>query len=117
MRKLPTFFSIAAFASIGLALGLFTGKINRTINIYIHRKFKKDGPLITGTSLIIQFLIIISFLHFAATHMPWITPENLGGGIASFAMGNLYFSCQTHFIQELTKFVDGRFDGLESYTI
>jgi hypothetical protein len=47
--------------------------------------------------------------------MPYITPDDLGGGVASFAFGNLYFTSQVHFVQEINKFVDNRFDGLERY--
>jgi H+/Cl- antiporter ClcA len=115
MRKLP-YWSIAAFAITGLVLGVITGKINKEINVAVHKKFKDDNPIVTGLSLAIQFFVIIGILFLAATYMPWITPDDLGGGVASFAMGNLYFTCQFHFVQELSKFVDGRFDGLERYT-
>ena len=114
MRKLP-YWSIVAFALAGLALGIFTGKINKEINVGIHRKFKHDSPVVTGLSLVLQFFVLIGVLFLAATYMPFITPDDLGGGVASFAMGNLYFTCQFHFVQELSKFVDGRFDGLERY--
>jgi len=114
MRKLP-YWSIAAFAVIGLVLGLFTGRINKEINVEVHRKFKNDNPMVTGLSLALQFFVIIGILFLAATYIPWITPDDLGGGVASFAMGNLYFTCQFHFVQELSKFIDGRFDGLERY--
>ena len=116
MRKLP-YWSIMAFALIGLVLGIFTGKINKYVNITIHRKFEKDDPVITGMSLAVQFFVMIGVLFLAATYMPWINPDDLGGGIASFAMGNLYFTCQFHFVQELSKFVEGRFDGLERYSM
>jgi len=115
MRKLP-YWSIAAFAITGLILGIITGKVNKEINVAIHKKFKNDSPAITGLSLILQFFVIIGILFLAATYMPWINPDDLGGGVASFAMGNLYFTCQFHFVQELSKFVDGRFDSLERYT-
>ena len=114
MRKLP-YWSIAAFAVIGLVLGLVTGRINKEINVEVHRKFKNDNPAVTGLSLALQFFVIIGILFLAATYIPWITPDDLGGGVASFAMGNLYFTCQFHFVQELSKFIDGRFDGLERY--
>ena len=51
----------------------------------------------------------------AATFLPFINPDDLGGGVASFAFGNLYFTSQVHFVTEITKFVDERFDGLERY--
>jgi hypothetical protein len=35
--------------------------------------------------------------------------------LASFAFGNLYFTSQVHFVQEINKFVDNKFDGLERY--
>lgn len=114
MRKLPQW-SIAFFAAIGLFLGIVTGIVNKQINIYIHRKFPRDGPLITGLSLIIQFCVIVGVLITAATFLPFINPDDLGGGVASFAFGNLYFTSQVHFVSELTKFVDERFDGLERY--
>jgi len=115
MRKLP-YWSIAAFAITGLILGIITGKINKEINVAVHKKFKHDSPIVTGLSLVIQFFVIIGILFLAATYMPWINPDDLGGGVASFAMGNLYFTCQFHFVQELSKFVEGRFDGLERYS-
>ena len=114
MRKLP-YWSIAAFAITGLILGIITGQVNKEINVAIHKKFKHDNPVVTGMSLVMQFFVIIGVLFLAATYMPWINPDDLGGGVASFAMGNLYFTCQFHFVQELSKFVDGRFDGLERY--
>jgi hypothetical protein len=114
MRKLPHW-TIAAFAAIGLFLGILTGIANKHVNMAIHRKFPKDSPFVTGLSLVIQFAIIIGVLVVAATHMPWITPDDLGGGVASFAFGNLYFTSQVHFVNEISKFVDDRFDGLERY--
>jgi hypothetical protein len=114
MRKLPHW-TIAAFAAIGLFLGILTGIVNKHVNIEIHEQFPKDGPLVTGASLVIQFAVIIGVLILAATHMPWITPDDLGGGVASFAFGNLYFTSQVHFVNEITKFVENKFDGLERY--
>jgi hypothetical protein len=114
MRKLPHW-TIAAFAAIGLFLGVITGIVNKHINIAIHEKFPEDGPVVTGASLIIQFSIIIGVLIIAATHMPFINPDDLGGGVASFAFGNLYFTSQVHFVNEITKCVENKFDGLERY--
>lgn len=115
MNKRLPHWTIVAFAAIGLFLGIITGIVNKNINLYIHRKFPRDGPHITGLSLLIQFCVIIGVLILAATHMPWISPDDLGGGVASFAFGNLYFTSQVHFVTEITKFVDERFDGLERY--
>ena len=114
MRKLPHVY-IIMFAITGLALGIVTGTINRHINVAIHKKFSKDCHAVTALSLVIQFVIIIGVLILAATHMPYITPDDLGGGVASFAFGNLYFTSQVHFVQEINKFVDNKFDGLERY--
>lgn len=114
MRKLPHVF-IIMFAIAGLALGVATGTVNRHINIAIHKKFPKDCPAVSALSLVIQFAVIIGVLILAATHMPYITPDDLGGGVASFAFGNLYFTSQVHFVQEINKFVDNKFDGLERY--
>ena len=114
MRKLPHVY-IIAFAIAGLALGLATGTLNRHINIAIHKKFPNDGPAVSAISLVIQFIVMMGGLILAATYMPFITPDDLGGGVASFAFGNLYFTSQVHFIQEINKFVDNKFDGLERY--
>ena len=114
MRKLPHW-TIIAFAVVGLGLGIATGTLNRHLNIAIHNKFPKDSPAVTALSLFVQFSIIVGVLILAATHMPYISPDNLGGGVASFAFGNLYFTSQLHFVQELSKFVDNKFDGLERY--
>jgi hypothetical protein len=114
MRRLPHW-TIVAFAAIGLFLGIVTGHLNKHINTYIHEKFPKDGPVVTGMSLVVQFAIIIGVLILAATHMPWISMDDLGGGVSSFAFGNLYFTSQVHFVNEITKFVDSKFDGLERY--
>jgi hypothetical protein len=114
MRKLPHVY-IIMFAIAGLALGVATGTLNRYINVAIHKKYPKDSPLVTAASLVVQFAIIIGVLILAATHMPYITPDDLGGGVASFAFGNLYFTSQVHFVQEINKFVDNKFDGLERY--
>lgn len=114
MRKLPHVY-IIAFAIAGLALGVATGTVNRYINIAVHKKFPKDCPAVSALSLVIQFAVIIGVLILAATHMPYITPDDLGGGVASFAFGNLYFTSQVHFVQEINKFVDNKFDGLERY--
>ena len=114
MRKLPHVY-IIAFAIAGLALGIMTGTINRHINVAIHKKFPKDCHAVTALSLVIQFIVMIGGLILAATYMPFITPDDLGGGVASFAFGNLYFTSQVHFVQEINKFVDNKFDGLERY--
>ena len=114
MRKLPHVY-IIAFAIAGLALGLATGTLNRHINIAIHKKFPNDCPAVSAISLVIQFIVMIGGLRLAATYMPFITPDDLGGGVASFAFGNLYFTSQVHFVQEINKFVDNKFDGLERY--
>ena len=114
MRKLPHW-TIIAFSIAGLALGIVTGTLNRYINVAIHNKFPKDGPAVSALSLIVQFAVMIGVLILATTHMPFITPDDLGGGVASFAFGNLYFTSQLHFVQEINKFVDNRFDGLERY--
>lgn len=114
MRKLP-YWTIVVFAIAGLALGVATGTVNRQINITIHRKFPKDCHAVSALSLVIQFSIIIGVLILAATHMPYITPDDLGGGVASFAFGNLYFTSQLHFVQEINKFVENKFDGLKRY--
>lgn len=114
MRKLPHW-TIIAFAIAGLTLGIATGIINKYVNIAIHSRFPKDSPIVTASSLIVQFAILIGVLILAATHMPYITPDDLGGGVASFAFGNLYFTSQVHFVQEINKFVDNNFDGLERY--
>ena len=114
MRRLPHW-TIIAFAIAGLALGIVTGTLNRYINVAIHNKFPKDGPTVSALSLVVQFAVIIGVLILAATYMPFITPDDLGGGVASFAFGNLYFTSQVHFVQEINKFVDNRFDGLERY--
>lgn len=114
MRKLPHW-TIIAFAIAGLALGIATGTLNSHINIAIHKKFPKDCPVVSAFSLAIQFTVIIGVLILAATYMPFITPDDLGGGVASFAFGNLYFTSQLHFVQEINKFVDNKFDGLERY--
>lgn len=114
MRKLPHW-TIVAFAIAGLALGIATGTINRYINIAVHKRFPRDCPTVSALSLVIQFAVIIGVLILAATHMPYITPDDLGGGVASFAFGNLYFTSQVHFVQEINKFVDNKFDGLERY--
>ena len=114
MRKLPHW-TIVAFAIAGLALGIATGTVNRHINVAIHKKFPKDCPAVSAFSLVVQFAVIIGVLILAATYMPFITPDDLGGGVASFAFGNLYFTSQVHFVQEINKFVDNKFDGLERY--
>ncbi|AGE56463.1 hypothetical protein PBCVNEJV1_876L [Paramecium bursaria Chlorella virus NE-JV-1] len=114
MRKLPHS-AIVLFAAAGLVLGIFTGRINRYLNVAIHRKFPKDGPLVTGSSLVIQFAIMIGVLMLAATHLPYINVDDLGGGIVSFGFINLYFAGQIHLVSEIAKFVDDRFDGLERY--
>ena len=114
MRKLPHS-AIILFAAAGLLLGIFTGKVNSFINIAIHKKFQKDGPIVTGASLVIQFAVLISVLMLAATHMPYINVDDLGGGIVSFGFINLYFAAQIHLVNEISKFVDDRFDGLERY--
>jgi hypothetical protein len=114
MRKLPHMY-IIMFAIAGLALGVATGTVNRYVNIAIHKKFSKDSPAVTAMSLVVQFIIMMGGLILAATHMPYITPDDLGGGVASFAFVNLYFTAQVHLIQEINKFVDNKFDGLERY--
>jgi hypothetical protein len=75
----------------------------------------RDNAAVTGLSLVVQLAIIIAALVVATTHMPNITPENLGADIPSFAFTNLFFVSQFHFISELSKFVDNKFDGLERY--
>lgn len=114
MRKLPHW-TIVTFAIAGLALGITTGTINRHINVAIHRKFPKDCHAVTALSLVIQFVVMMIALILAATYMPYITPDDLGGGVASFAFGNLFFANQVHFVLEINKFVDNKFDGLERY--
>jgi hypothetical protein len=114
MKRLPHW-TILAFATAGLALGITTGTINRHINVTIHRTIPRDSPLVTGVSLVVQFLVIIGVLILAATHMPFIGPDDLGAGVASFAFGNLYFTSQVHLVQEINKFVENKFDGLERY--
>jgi hypothetical protein len=114
MRKLPHW-TIFAFAIAGLTLGITTGIVNKHVNTEIHKRFPKDGPVVSGASLVLQFAIIIGVLMIAATFMPFINPDDLGGGVASFAFGNLYFTSQVHFVNEITKFVDGNFDDLERY--
>jgi hypothetical protein len=114
MRRLPHW-TIVAFAIAGLALGIATGTVNRYVNIAVHKRFPKDCPTVSALSLVIQFIIMMGGLILAATHMPYITPDDLGGGVASFAFVNLYFTSQVHLIQEINKFVDNKFDGLERY--
>ena len=114
MKHLPHW-TILAFATAGLALGIATGTLNRHINIEIHRAFRRDTPIVSGVSLVIQFFVIIGVLILAATYMPYIGPDDLGAGVASFAFGNLYFTSQLHFVQEINKFVENKFDGLERY--
>jgi hypothetical protein len=114
MRKLPHW-TIIAFAIAGLTLGVTTGILNKHVNMAIHNKFPKDNHFVSGVSLVIQFAIIIGVLITAATFLPFINPDDLGGGVASFAFGNLYFTSQVHFANEISKFVDDRFDGLERY--
>lgn len=114
MKRLPHW-TIIAFAILGLTLGILTGTLNRHINCAIHKKFPKDSPMITAASLVVQFFVIIGVLILAATYMPFVSPDDLGGGVASFAFGNLYFTSQVHFVQEINKFVENKFDGLERY--
>ena len=114
MKRLPHW-TILAFAAAGLALGVITGILNKYVNNAIHQKFPRDSPTVSALSLVLQFAIIIGVLIVAATHMPFITPDDLGGGVASFAFGNLYFAAQLHFVQEINKFVENKFDGLERY--
>jgi hypothetical protein len=114
MRQLPHW-TIVGFAIAGLALGLVTGILNKHVNIAIHKRFPKDGVFVTGGSLVVQFSIIIGVLLLATTYMPYITPDDLGAGISSFAFTNLYFAAQLHFVNEISKFIENRFDHLERY--
>ncbi|AGE48634.1 hypothetical protein PBCVAN69C_722R [Paramecium bursaria Chlorella virus AN69C] len=42
-------------------------------------------------------------------------PQDLGAGVTAFAFTNLYMIGQVHFVQEVSKFVEDKFDGLERY--
>jgi hypothetical protein len=114
VRKLPIW-TIATHSLAGLLLGIVTGIINKHINCIVHRRFKKDSKAVTGLSLVAQFTIIISVLILAATFIPFMDPQDLGAGVTAFAFTNLYMIGQVHFVQEVSKFVEGRFDGLERY--
>ncbi|APC25844.1 hypothetical protein BST79_gp331 [Only Syngen Nebraska virus 5] len=99
----------------GLLLGIVTGIVNKHVNCAIHRRFPKDGKLVTGLSLFAQFIVIIGVLIAAATFIPFMDPQDLGAGVTAFAFTNLYMIGQVHFVQEVSKFVEEKFDGLERY--
>ena len=113
-RKLPIW-TIATHSLAGLLLGVGTGILNKYINCFIHKRFPKDNKMVTGLSLVAQFIVIIGVLIIAATYMPYLDPQDLGAGITAFAFTNLYMLGQVHFLQEVSKFVDNKFDGLERY--
>lgn len=106
---------IAMFSFAGLVIGILAGTINRYLNRRIHEIARKDSPVVTGTSLTLQFAVVVCVLIFAATYMPFINPDDLGAGVASFAFVNLYFAAQTSLISEINKFVDNKFDGLKRH--
>jgi hypothetical protein len=99
----------------GLLLGIVTGIVNKHVNCRIHRIYPKDGKLVTGLSLFIQFIVIIGVLILAATFIPFMDPQDLGAGVTAFAFTNLYMLPQIHFANEVSKFVEDKFDGLERY--
>jgi len=99
----------------GLLIGIMTGIANKHVNCAIHRRFPKDGKTVTGLSLFAQFFIIISVLVLSATYLPFMNPDDLGAGVTAFAFTNLFMISQVHFAQEVSKFVEEKFDGLERY--
>ncbi|AAC96960.1 hypothetical protein PBCV1_A633R [Paramecium bursaria Chlorella virus 1] len=114
VRKLPIW-TIATHSLAGLLLGIVTGIINKHVNCIVHKRFPKDGKIVTGLSLVAQFTIIIGVLILAATFIPFMDPQDLGAGVTAFAFTNLYMIGQVHFVQEVSKFVEDKFDGLERY--
>ncbi|ABT15238.1 hypothetical protein PBCVNY2B_862R [Paramecium bursaria Chlorella virus NY2B] len=114
VRKLP-YYTIVTHSLLGLLLGIVTGIANKHVNCTIHKRFPKDGKVVTGISLVAQFTIIIGVLILAATFIPFMDPQDLGAGVTAFAFTNLYMLSQTHFANEVSKFVEDKFDGLERY--
>ena len=113
MKKL--YKNTIVFTLAGLFLGITTGFVNKHVNLFIHDKLSHDGPAVTLFSLIVQVMIMLAVLVVAATYLPTINVNDLGGGLPSFCFLNLYFAGQIHLVNEITKFVDNKFDGNERY--